>query len=540
MQYWAEKAVVNGVIAANLFLAPGKSGSDSNMLARARGTDVNILGLKDAESYKEFIDNSADEHCNVCIKNKQTAGDGLCGKLVSAFTDLPGVTRKPDGCYVSSIYEGNGALKASVQDKIDQVNHARETALQTVRVHQGALVAMEANTGKVLAMVGGVDYKMYKFNRAYQAERQPGSSFKPFVYMTALKQGYSMESTVADSKICIGTGGRSWCPVNYGGSHGGGGMVTFHKALQFSKNIPAVRVGQAVGYEKIIELCRQLGITGHLDPTPALPLGTANISPLDMATAYSAIANGGFRVKPTAIEKIYDSSGKMIYKYEFKRGPQVLEDNVVARIVPVMQDIVRAGTGTRAQLGRPAAGKTGTTSNFKDAWFVGYIPDVATAAWIGNDNESELLCTSSSGRGGCGGTHIAGGDVPAPIWRDFMKHASAIRGYKDFKLPPTSPMKPKSVGTGSGEDDEEGDEEETGEEILEGTQPPEGERGNPQMLINEEEFRTFDREPERIQEKVPDEELPFEDPKPKPPAGKEPPPANTPGPYEDDDTNLNP
>jgi hypothetical protein len=121
-----------------------------------------------------------------------------------------------------------------------------------------------------------------------------------------------------------------------------------------------------------------------------------------------------------------------------------------------------------------------------------------------------------------------------------MKHASAIRGYKEFKLPPTTPMKPKSVGKGEGEEDDEEDDEEDGTEILEGTQPPEGENGKPQMIINEEEFRTFDREPERIQEPVPDEELPFEDPKPKSPSGKEPPPVNTPGPYEDDDTNLNP
>jgi membrane peptidoglycan carboxypeptidase len=170
-----------------------------------------------------------------------------------------------------------------------------------------------------------------------------------------------------------------------------------------------------------------------------------------MALAYGAIANGGFRINPVAIDRILTRQGTPLYKYEFKRGKQVLSDNVVARIVPVMQDVMTRGTGTAAQIGYPAAGKTGTTNNFNDAWFVGYTPKIATAAWLGNDDNS-LLCTTVSARGGsryCGGAHIAGGTIPAPFWRDFMKHAAAELGSAEFELPPKdTEMRRVSIGSG--------------------------------------------------------------------------------------------
>jgi membrane peptidoglycan carboxypeptidase len=140
-------------------------------------------------------------------------------------------------------------------------------------------------------------------------------------------------------------------------------------------------------------------------------------------------------VKPLAVEKILDKNGAVIYKHnDSTRGPQVLEDNIIARIVPVMQGVVQRGTGTRSRIGRPSAGKTGTTNGFKDTWFVGFTPDIAAAVWLGNDDNMPL-CSGAAPNGDCRGSHMAGGDVSAPIWRDFMKHASAIRGYRDFQLP---------------------------------------------------------------------------------------------------------
>jgi penicillin-binding protein 1A len=447
LQFFAERTVRGGVVAANLFLAPGRSGADAALLAYARSTDVNLLTVDSMEAYRQFIEDHIAEYCSVCVK-KGKAGDGACNKIEASFAPLPGV-KKEGKCYALDMYNpGTSEVRSDIVNKVNDIKHARETALSTKRVQQGAIAAVEVQTGRVLALAGGVGFDESKYNRAWQAERQPGSSFKPFVYMTAIKQGYPMESSVSDSRFCI----RDWCPRNYGGSYGSGAMVSFHQALVVSKNVPAVRVGQMVGTDEVIALCRDLGITGHMDSTPSLPLGTASISPLQMALAYGAIANGGFRINPVAVDRILTRQGTPLYKYEFKRGKQVLSDNVVARIVPVMQDVMTRGTGTGAQIGYPAAGKTGTTNNFNDAWFVGYTPKIATAAWLGNDDNS-LLCTTVTTRGGtryCGGAHIAGGTIPAPFWRDFMKHAAAELGSAEFELPPKdTEMHRVSVGSGA-------------------------------------------------------------------------------------------
>jgi penicillin-binding protein 1A len=433
LQFFAERTVKGGVVAANLYLATNRNGADNALLGYARSTDVNLLTVDSVDAYKQFLEDHIAEYCSVCVEGGK-AGDGACNKIKGSFAPLPGV--KDDGnCFALDFYKDGGSeVRSDIVNKVNDIKHARETALAAKRVHQGAIAAVDVQTGRVLALAGGTGYGESKYNRAWQAERQPGSSFKPFVYMTAIKQGYPMESTVTDGKYCI----KSWCPRNYGGSFGSGGGITFHQALVVSKNIPAVRVGQLVGTDEVIALCRELGITGHMDSTPSLPLGTASISPLQMALAYGAIANGGFRINPVAIERILSRQGTPLYKFEFKRGPQVLEDNVVARIVPVMQDVMTRGTGTAAQIGYQAAGKTGTTNNFNDAWFVGYTPKIAAAAWIGNDDNT-LLCSSVTARGDkrfCGGAHIAGGTIPAPIWRDFMKHAAAQLGPADFVLPP--------------------------------------------------------------------------------------------------------
>lgn len=307
---------------------------------------------------------------------------------------------------------------------------------RNANVTQGAIVSMEPQTGRILTMVGGLDFKKSKFNRAWQALRQPGSSFKPFVYITALKKGYPMESAIVDAPACFQAFPEQYCPKNYDLKFQG--KMTFHQALQRSRNVPAVKIGHLVGIDSIIETAQSLGITSPLNSVPSLPLGTCEVSPLEIVTAYSGIANMGHRVNPVAIDRIVDSNGNVIYEHKYKQGPKVLEDNVVARIIPVMMDVVRAGTGTKAQIGRPQAGKTGTTSDFRDSWFVGFVPQQVTAVWIGNDDNSPLR---NMVKGKPTGLGITGGSIPAPVWAKFMTKALEGKPVRDFQLPKTEPMK---------------------------------------------------------------------------------------------------
>jgi len=305
-------------------------------------------------------------------------------------------------------------------------------------VTQAAIVALEPPTGRITAMVGGVDFKNSKFNRAWQAMRQPGSSFKPFVYMTAIKEGYPMESTLLDEEVCFEAIPEQYCPTNYDGQYKG--RMTFYDALRLSRNVPAVKVGMLVGPQNVLKTARDFGITSELNPYPSISLGAFEVSVLELATAYSTIANGGRYVPPTAIERITDSKGIVLYEKNYKPGRKVVDDNVIARIVPVLQAVIRAGTGTRARIGRPAAGKTGTTNDYRDAWFVGFTPQLTAAVWFGNDDNSEMrnLINGKYVKGR--GYGVTGGSIPAPTWGNFMKAALEGKEVRDFKLPKRKPM----------------------------------------------------------------------------------------------------
>ncbi|MEW6200847.1 MAG: penicillin-binding protein 1A [bacterium] len=307
-------------------------------------------------------------------------------------------------------------------------------------ISQAAIVAMEPHTGKIYAMVGGVDYSRSKFNRAWQAKRQPGSAFKPYVYITALKEGYSMDSIVSDSPVCYPSFPKKYCPHNYDNKYSGG--MTFCSALYYSRNVPAVKIGHLVGPKNVIETATEMGLEGPFQENLSLALGSSEATPLEMATAYSVIANGGYRIEPVAIEKITDDAGNVIYEKTYDRGKRVLDDNVIARIVPCMEAVIKRGTGRRADIGRPAAGKTGTTSDWKDAWFIGFTPQLTAAVWIGNDNNSFLRVLVNGKPTGKG---IAGGTIPAPMWKYFMERALKGKEAADFDLPEPTPMAAKST-----------------------------------------------------------------------------------------------
>ena len=285
---------------------------------------------------------------------------------------------------------------------------------------QLALVAVDPRTHFVKAMVGGADFKTSQYNRAVQARRQPGSSFKPFVYYTAFASGrFSPYSTVMDTRVSYRDGDGYYSPRNYGGGYSG--AVSIRKALQSSLNIPAVKIGQAVGLNKVIEVCRILGIKSPMEPVISLPLGSVDLTPLEMAGAYATFANNGWHSDTTFIVQVTDTSGNVLLD-NTPKPKLVLNQWAVASLNSVLVGVIERGTATRAKMSRQAAGKTGTTSSERDVWFVGYTPQLSTAVWVGNDDYRPL------NYGATGGTTVA------PIWRDFMNQA--MSGMRKEYFPP--------------------------------------------------------------------------------------------------------
>jgi penicillin-binding protein 1A len=286
---------------------------------------------------------------------------------------------------------------------------------------QMALVAIDPRTHFVKAMVGGVSYEESQFNRATQAVRQPGSAFKPFVYYVAFATGrYTPDSSIADTPVSYPDGYKYYSPKNYDGSFMGN--ISIRTALEVSRNVPAVKLGQAVGVNQIIEVCRTLGIKSPMLPVTSLPLGAVDLTPMEMAGAYATFANNGWHSPPTFIVQVSDSSGNVLL--DNTPNPQlVLDPWAAAALTDVLQGVIVRGTGKSAQISRPAAGKTGTTDAQRDVWFVGYVPQLATAVWVGNDNYAPLRA------GATGGTYAA------PVWQDFMQRALVNVPVEGFKRP---------------------------------------------------------------------------------------------------------
>lgn len=287
---------------------------------------------------------------------------------------------------------------------------------------QGALIAINPHNGYIVAMVGGRGDD--SFNRAVLAERQPGSAFKPFVYLAAIQDGMTPGTVMDDKKIEF----NGWSPKNYEGTYSG--QMTLHYALQHSVNTIAVQLADAVGMRKVLNLASSLGITtldDSKDNNLAAALGglTNGVKPIDMAVAYGTLANGGVKVKPVAITKIVDRNGQVVEENSTEEQ-RVVDPKYAYVITNMLESVMSGGTGGGASIGRPAAGKTGTTDESKDAWFVGYTPDLVAAVWMGDDYGIETL------------DGITGGTVPAVIWRDFMSqvlNAMEIPA-SDFTVPP--------------------------------------------------------------------------------------------------------
>ncbi len=273
-------------------------------------------------------------------------------------------------------------------------------------VTQGALVAM-APDGAIKAMVGGRNYTESQFNRAVAAKRQPGSAFKPFVYLTALDRGYTPESPILDAPINI----KGWKPENYSREYFG--EVPMQKALAMSLNTPVVRVIQEMGPRSVVRTAQRLGISSPLQALPSLALGTSEVTPLEMTGAYAAFANGGTAIIPHAILQVKTTAGKVIYTRQNRDLGRAMTLEQAGQMNQMLRETLVSGTAKKAELpGWPAAGKTGTTQDHRDAWFVGYTGHLVTTVWVGNDDGDEMKKVTGSG-------------LPAEIWQKFMKESHA-------------------------------------------------------------------------------------------------------------------
>jgi penicillin-binding protein 1A len=340
--------------------------------------------------------------------------------------DPTGVLNTGDVVYVQALDDQPGAYRLRQPPKV-----------------QGGFIAMDPQSGRVLAMVGGFSYSQSEFNRATQAMRQPGSSFKPFVYSAALDNGYTPASVVLDAPIEIISGGQVWRPSNYDGETPAG-PATLRYGIEHSRNLMTVRLANDMGMNLVAQYAERFGIYDHMQPVLAMALGSGETTVLRMVSAYAVIANGGKQIKPTLIDRIQDRNGKTIFKHEQRicqqcvstdwtgqdepevvdNREQVLDPMTAYQITSMMQGVIQHGTAYgKIKLDTDVAGKTGTTNDEKDTWFVGFTPSLVAGLYIGYDDPATL------GRG------MTGGSLAAPIFNEFMQAVTKGEKPEKFIMP---------------------------------------------------------------------------------------------------------
>ena len=300
----------------------------------------------------------------------------------------------------------------------------QQSAVRSINAHspggaQGALVALDRD-GAVRALVGGRDYASSNYNRATQALRQPGSSFKLFVYLSALEAGYRADSVVPDAPITIG----NWNPRNDNGRYAG--PVPLRAAFAYSINTVAVRLAQDVGTRSVADMAQRMGITTQVGTNPSMALGSSSVRLIDMTRAYAAVARGGIAVSPYGIRRVTTADGTLLYQHEDDETRVLVQPWVAAQMTDLLQGVVDHGTGRAAALGRPTAGKTGTTTSNKDGWFIGFSSGITTGVWMGRDDNRAL-------------PGLAGGRAPARAFHDFMARAVANRPAEAFVTEAAAP-----------------------------------------------------------------------------------------------------
>lgn len=399
----AEAAMLAGLVQAPSRLAPNRNPDGAEARANLVIAAMVREGFITEKSASVALGTPAEAVTPVGAGTSQYAAD----YVMDVLDDFIG---KIDQDIVVETTLDNAMQNAAERALVDELN-AKGARFG---VGQGALVSLTPN-GAIKALVGGRNYAASQFNRAVAAKRQPGSAFKPFVYLAALEQGRTPESVVVDGPVTI----KGWSPENYSRDYFG--PVPLTKALALSLNTVAVKLGQEVGPRSVVRVAQRLGIHSPLQANASLPLGTSEVSPLELAGAFAPFANGGEGIVPHIITRARTTSGKVLYKREPVGLGRVVDANAVAMMNAMMRETLTAGTARKAELpGWDAAGKTGTSQEFRDAWFVGYTSRLVTAVWLGNDDGTPTK-------------KVSGGNLPVEIWSRYMK--AAHQGQSPQRLP---------------------------------------------------------------------------------------------------------
>ncbi|MGR7996250.1 transglycosylase domain-containing protein [Xanthobacter sp. ZOL 2024] len=418
-----EVNLAEAAMLAGLFKAPSKYAPHVNLpAARARASTV-LDNLVEAGFMTEGQVFGARRNPATPVDRRDEAVpeyylDYAFGEVKKLVDQLP-----------SSVTERNFVVRTGLDPNIQKVSEAaidqslREFG-RDYKVTQGGIVVMEPN-GTVRAMVGGRDYGESQFNRATDALRQPGSSFKPFVYTVALMNGFKPSTIVQDAPICLG----NWCPQNYGRSYMG--SITLQTALQHSLNTVAVRLAEKFGRKKIVDLAHKMGLRTPLPISAPLPLGAAEVTLVDMVTAYSVFANGGHSVYPHAVVEMRIGNGDVVWRFDHDAPApvQIIPRPQLVDINSMLNNVVENGTGRRARLvNAKVAGKTGTTNAYRDAWFMGFTGNYVAGVWFGNDDYASM-------------NKMTGGALPAMTWQKVMAYAH--QGIEIKPIPGVSSPIPK-------------------------------------------------------------------------------------------------
>jgi penicillin-binding protein 1A len=409
-----EVNLAEAAMLAGLFKAPTRFAPHINLPAARARANVVLDNLVEAGFMSEGQVFGARRNPAVAIDRRDEGAPGYyldyAFDEMKKLVDTPAFRSIPDRAFVVRTALDLG-LQRAAEDAVE--NSIRQFG-RDYHAKQAAAVVADLE-GAVRAMVGGTDYNISQFNRATDAYRQPGSSFKPYVYATALMNGFKPTSVVVDGPVCIG----NWCPQNYG--HSFSGSVTLVQAITRSINVVPVKLSIAlgngnakVGRAKIIQTARRMGIKAPLPDTPSLPIGADEVTVLEHTVAYATFPNRGMAVKPHAILEVRSGSGDTIWRFdrdETKKPTQAIPPQVASDMAFMMSKVVEDGTAKRAILdGIRSAGKTGTTNSYRDAWFVGYTGNFVCGVWFGNDDYSPL-------------NRMTGGSLPAQTWHEIMAYA---------------------------------------------------------------------------------------------------------------------
>ena len=399
----AEAAMLAGVVQA-----PGRLAPNRNPDAAEKRAEIVIADMRDQGYVTEGMAKIALAHPAEAVENVGGGAANYAADFVMDALDEKIGALDGDISVTTTI---DARLQALGEHILGEELDAKGAKLD---IGQGALLAM-APDGAVKALIGGRDYAKSQFNRATSARRQPGSAFKPFIYLTAVEHGLTPDTVREDAPINI----KGWKPENY--THEYFGEVTLRQAFAMSLNTVAVRLAYEFGPKAVAATAARLGIQSPLQATPSIALGTSEVTPLELVGAYASFANGGLGVEPHVIQSVKTASGQVLYRQPVESHGRVIDPTAQAMMIDMMRETLRTGTARKAEIPNwDAAGKTGTTQEYRDAWFIGFTATMVTGVWVGNDDDSPMKKVTGSG-------------VPAEIWNRFMR--AALAGSPPVSLP---------------------------------------------------------------------------------------------------------